>query len=303
MHYNEMQILEAKKKYENKLFVVKFGGALAEDMDVVSHIANQIYYLSKTVKCIFYIVHGGGKSINQALKEAGIEIVRDKKTGLRITNQKTLAVSDRSLRDLNKAIVRCFNTGLDKKTVFFGAAGYDHKGLVANAYGLDLGGYTGHSPIVNVDYFHQLINPVTSMKSVPIVYPICWNDKAKLNKDNRLNVNADDVASAFACQMNAAKLIVCSDVPGVLNDKNKLILEMSPDDVDMLIENGVVTGGMVPKVKALKMAANRMKNGAAVILDGRKPTSIIDNVMLDIGSGTLVSKKVSQMKFVEAPRL
>ncbi|HAX91054.1 MAG TPA: hypothetical protein DCY07_02450 [Rhodospirillaceae bacterium] len=293
------QIQKWQGVYEGKLVVVKFGGALAEDTEIVSNIAKQVDYLQKFVRVRSIVIHGGGKQIDQDLTTAGLEITRDKTTGLRVTDRRTLDVSDRSLRALNGKIVRSFHDTC-REIVAVGSAGYDGKTLTAEPCSSELGGYTGHSPMVDSTYLHQLIS-CTQKPLVPVIYPICWNNAAQ-DGESRLNVNADDVACALATQMGAVRLIFCADVPGVLDKEGRLISELSPFDVDNLIEEGVVTGGMIAKLKSLGKAGEKMTTGGAVILDGRDPNAILAEILSDSGSGTLVRKDIARIKVVDAPK-
>lgn len=291
------QIQKWHQVYEGKLVVIKFGGALAENPEYVANIAKQADYLRRFVKVKSIIVHGGGKQIDKDLVAAGLEITRDQKTGLRITDQKTLDVSDNSLRALNGSIVRIFHKTC-KELVAIGSAGYDGKILTAEACHPDLGGYTGHSPMVDSARLDCLIQ-CTEPPFAPIVYPICWNRQEQ--DERRLNVNADDVACALAVRMNAVRLIYCADVPGVLDKDGRLVSELSPFDVDKLIEEGTVTGGMITKLKSLGNASEKMADGGAVILDGRNPNAILAEILSDCGSGTLVRKDISKIKVIDTP--
>lgn len=293
------QIQKWQQVYEGKLVVVKFGGALAEDPIHVANIAKQIDYLQKFVRVRSIVVHGGGKQIDQDLKAAGIEITKDKATGLRVTDKKTLDISDRSLRALNGEIVRSFHTTCNE-IVAVGCSGYDGKILTAEACSPELGGYTGHSPEVNGHYLNQLVRSAAP-SLVPVLYPICWNAVAQ-DGESRLNVNADDVACALAEQMGAVRLILCADVPGVLDKEGRLISELSPFDVDRLIEEETVTGGMIAKLKSLGKAGEKMTKGGAVILDGRDPNAILAEILSDSGSGTLVRRDITKLKVVDMPK-
>ncbi len=293
------QIQKWHQVYEGKLVIIKFGGALAENPKYVSNIAKQADYLRRFVKVKSIIVHGGGSQIDRELAAAGIEVTKDKKTGLRITNQKTLDVSDRSLRTLNGNIVRIFHRTC-KEIVAIGSAGYDGKILTAEACHPDLGGYTGHSPAVDSSRLDCLIQ-CAEPPFVPVVYPICWN--AQEQEERRLNVNADEVACALATRMKAIRLIFCADVPGVLDKDGRLVSELSPLDVDKLIEEGTVSGGMIAKLKSLGKAGEKMTDGGAVILDGRNPNAILAEILSDCGSGTLVRKDITKIKVVDKPTI
>src|SRR5690606_31773429 len=114
----------------------------------------------------------------------------------------------------------------------------------------------GDANTINQAFFEQIF-AIKSQRTVPVIYPICWNDEAT-DTENRLNVNADSVASIIASQLNAKRLIMCTDVPGVLDKERNLISGISTDTVEDLILDGTVTGGMKPKLQAAVQAAERM---------------------------------------------
>lgn len=274
-------ILKYHEKYRGETLVIKFGGSLAESDSVIRSLARQVAFLSNSMGAKIVLVHGGGKQIDDALARAKIEIKRDPKTGLRITDKETLAVSDDALRLLNGRVVRLFQE--ESATIqAIGFAGYEARLVHAQP----VHDYTGQPAEVNVDFLNRLLEK-SSDAVIPIIYPICWSDSAE-DLEKRLNVNADDAAAAIAGQIGARRLILCSDTPGVLDKDGNRLTGLSTLDIEHLIESGTVTGGMIPKLRAAAEAADQLKMGGVVILDGRKDNFILAELLSEDGVGTLI---------------
>ncbi|MDR3425237.1 MAG: hypothetical protein P4M13_09260 [Alphaproteobacteria bacterium] len=212
------ETMKWRKFYEGSRIVVKFGGALAEAPKVVLNIAKQVICLKEFIRLSVVVVHSGGKQVDAKLEALGKEIKRDQKTGLRITDQNTLEATDDSLGCLNRDIVETFrNVGHDIIPV--GAAGYKQN-IVATSCGRDLGGFTGHLPVVSEGSCLDDWSADDFASYIPIIYPICQNRDSN-GQENRLNVNADDVAAAIAEHLKVKRFILCSDIPGVLDAEGK----------------------------------------------------------------------------------
>lgn len=274
-------LIKYKDKYEDKLIVIKFGGALAEDDEVIRSIGRQVSFLSHNIGAHIIVVHGGGKQINEALKKENITPARDPKTDLRITDEATLKITDQALRSLNGHVVRIFHE-VSESMQATGMAGYDAR--IVTAKPTDQ--FTGEATDVDTSYLSNLLH-LDAHDIVPVIYPVCWNDNPQ-DAEARLNVNADDVAAIIASRMDAIRLILCSDIPGVLDKEGNLLTDLSSYDVDRLVEEGVVTGGMISKLRAASEAADAIENGGVVILDGRQPSAILKEIFLDEGNGTLI---------------
>jgi acetylglutamate kinase len=270
-----------RDKYADELIVIKFGGTLAEDPEAIALLARQIEYLSHTVNAKIVMVHGGGVLIDRKLKQAGLEIKKNPLTGMRVTDHKSIDLIDKELRTLNRNLVRDF-TKFAPHLSMIGMAGYD--GFAVKAISDD-GSYTGHTDSVDRKYLNRLTN---AKGNVPIIYPICFNKDG--NDDPRLNVNADHVASILASQLKARRLILCSDVPGVLDAHGNLIRGLSTSQVDVLINNKTVTGGMIAKLKSAVHSAEQVTSGGVVILDGREENALLKELLTDEGHGTLIRR-------------
>ena len=206
------------------------------------------------------VVHGGGPFIKQALDGAGLEhsFIR----GLRVTTAKSLPIVEQSLTILNKKLSQEIGPAV-------GISGRDNNCLLAEKISDELG-FVGNITKVN----HGFLNDLLSIKVTPVIAPL-----ASDNKQGVLNVNADQVAGAVAAALKSA-VIFLSDVPGVLDDYKKpgsLLREISKAEILERIDNGKITGGMIPKVEA---ALNALAQGAdyALIADGRQ-ADILNNLI------------------------
>ncbi|HNQ91623.1 MAG TPA: acetylglutamate kinase [Alphaproteobacteria bacterium] len=276
-----------KKQYHNQIIVVKFGGALAKP-ESVKKIAEQIGYLQTQVGAKVMVVHGGGGQINDALKAQGIEVKKDPATGLRVTDAQTLDVTDKMLKILNGDIVDIFNQVAGEKWRACGISGYDRG--VLEAVPVDgHGNYTGTMTGMKTGLMKEFLE---RGGVVPVLTSVCFNALAGDGEENRLNVNADEVAVHVAVHMDAARLIVCSDKDGVLNKQGKKISQIFVDQVGGLIKDGTVTDGMIPKLKMLAQAVQEMKGGGGVALvNGFEDKAILKELLNKQGGGTLILER------------
>lgn len=270
-----------RDKYADELIVIKFGGTIAEDPEAIALLARQVEYLSHSVNAKIIMVHGGGVLIDRKLKQSGIEIKKNPSTGMRVTDHESIDLIDKELRALNRNLVRDF-THFAPHLSMIGMAGYDGFAIKASS---DEGSFTGIADNINQQYLTRLIS---AKGNVPIIYPICFN-KHKC-ADPRLNVNADHVASILASKLKARRLILCSDVPGVLDANGDLIRGLSTGQVDTLIKNKTVTGGMIAKLQSAAHSAQQVTSGGVVIINGREENALLKELLTDEGHGTLIRR-------------
>lgn len=278
-------ILKYKQEYKGRVVVLKLGGNLVADSQVIENVARQAAMLRHNLDIKTIIVHGGGSQIDQELQKLNIPVQKDKATGLRITDKKTLEVSDRVMRGLNGQVVNVFNK-VAKDIRAIGMAGYDARAIQAVPLLTNSENYTGGPTLVDTQYFEHLFS---YPDSVPIIYPICYNPEAK--DDARMNVNADEVAGILAARLDAKRLMLCSDVLGVLNNEGQLISEIMIDEVDKLIDDEVVTGGMIQKLRTAANVAQMMQAGNVTIVDGQTEGAILAEVLSSKGSGTIIRRR------------
>jgi len=261
------------KKYKEDLIVIKYGGNVLIDRKIFNNFIEDISILNKLGLSII-IVHGGGPRIERELKKENIQTKFI--NGLRVTDEKVIKIVEEVLIDFNNDIV----SSLKKK----GSKAVSINSKINNVINVipdkrELG-FVGVPDKINSDTIKDMI----SQNQIPIVAPL------GLDKNNQAyNINGDTAASAIAKKLKSRRLILMTNVEGVYDDRKKLIPEIKPFDLENLIKWKIVGEGMIPKIEN---CVNAVENGVrgVVILDGRKPHSILDEIFSDKGSGTLIRK-------------
>ena len=259
------------EKYNNEYIIIKCGGSVLVDQDLFNNFINDISILNK-LGFIPIIIHGGGKRISVKLNEAGIK--SNFINGLRVTDEKSINIVEEVLNTFNREITNALkNNGCDSQ----GITNKQNNILVVEQENNKLG-YVGTPKEIN----QSTIELIVKEKKVPVIAPL------GLGKDNKVfNINADTAAGAIAKKLNARRLIIMSDVEGVLDNNKKLISEINTDKINELINNETISGGMIPKIKnCLDVATNGVKG--VCIIDGRLDHSILFELLSDKGSGTLI---------------
>ena len=259
------------EKYNDEYIVIKCGGSVLVNQDLLNNFINDISILNK-LGFIPIIIHGGGKRISTKLNEAGIK--SDFINGLRVTDKKSISVVEDVLSEFNKEITEALKKkGCDAQSI----TNKQNNILLVEQDKQDLG-FVGTPTEIN----KSVIDKIIDKKKVPIIAPI------GLDKDNQVfNINADAAAGAIAKKLNARRLIIMSDVEGVLDNNKRLISEINTDKINELIRNETISGGMIPKIKnCLDVASNGVKG--VCIIDGRLDHSILFELLSDKGSGTLI---------------
>ena len=275
------QALPYIQKYYGKTVVIKYGGNAMINEELKSSVMEDITLL-KFIGLNPIVVHGGGPDISSALTTYGIE--SRFVNGLRVTDADTVWIAQMVLvGKTNKEIVAGIN-GKGGRAV--GISGIDGALLECEKYYTEVDGekadigYVGDIVHVNQDLLHLL----TSDKYIPVVAPI-GTDK----NGQSYNINADTVASELACALKAEKLMLLTDIDGVKDADGNIIFEMSVQETRRLINEGVINGGMIPKVlgcvKAIGGGVQRVH-----IIDGRVPHSILLEIITDTGIGTMITK-------------
>ena len=265
---------EVKKyleKYNNEYIVIKCGGSVLIDQNLFDIFIEDISTLNK-LGFTPIIVHGGGKRISNKLNEIGLESKFIK--GLRVTDKETIKVVEEVLIDFNKEIINA----LDKQNCESQSINSKENNILTVVQENEELGFVG-SP-TNVD--QSIIDKIIADKKVPIIAPLGLD-----KNDQTYNVNADTAAGYIAKKINARRLIILSDVEGVLDKNKNLISEINSESIKDLIDNETITGGMIPKINnCLDVASNGVKG--VVIIDGRKNHSVLFELLSDGGSGTLI---------------
>ena len=260
-------------KYKKELIVIKYGGNVLIDRNIFNNFIEDISVLNKLGLSII-VVHGGGPRIERKLKEENIQTKFI--NGLRVTDEKVISIVENVLIDFNKDIVDSLKkkgseaVSITSKTNNVINVVPDNKEL----------GFVGIPDSINIEFLEEIINK----KKIPVIAPL-GIDKNK----NTYNINGDTAASAIAKKLKSRRLLLMTNVEGVYDDRKTLISEIKPFDIENLVKLKIVQGGMIPKIKNCIDAVENGVRGV-VILDGRKPHSILDEIFSDKGSGTLIRK-------------
>ncbi|MBD1172241.1 acetylglutamate kinase [Pelagibacterales bacterium SAG-MED05] len=260
-------------KYEKEKIVIKYGGNVLIDRKVFNNFIADIDVINKLGLSIV-VVHGGGPRIKRELDKK--KIVSKFINGLRVTDKNIIDTVEEVLIDFNNDIVNSL------KKLGSEAASFHTKidNIIEVEPEREELGFVGIPEKINTN----LIEDALSKNKIPIIAPL------GLGKNNQtFNINGDTAASAIAKKLKARRLILMTNVEGVYDDKKNLISEIKPFDLDNLIKWKIVEGGMIPKIENCVDAVENGVRGV-VILDGRKPHSILHEIFSDIGSGTLIRK-------------
>ena len=267
-------INEVKKyleKYNDEYIVIKCGGSVLVDNKLFDIFIKDISVLNK-LGFIPIIVHGGGKRISNKLNELGIKSNFIK--GLRVTEKETIEVVEQVLIEFNSEIIEALK---EQQCTSQTINSRENNIMTVVQENTELG-FVGTPKEIN----KLIIDKIVDEKKVPVIAPL------GLDENNQAyNINADTAAGSIAKKIEARRLIIMSDVEGVLDSNKKLIPEINSQSIKDLINDEVVTGGMIPKINnCLDVACNGVKG--VVIIDGRKNHSILFELLSDKGSGTLI---------------
>ena len=274
------------QRFEGKVMVVKYGGNAMTDPILESSFARDIVML-KTVGIHPVVVHGGGPQVDNLLKELGRS--SDRIDGMRVTDKATMDVVEMVLGgSVNKSIVNLINkhggraiglTGKDASLIRAKKLPMTKMDEQGNPQQIDLG-FVGDVVSINRDVIDLMI----ASNFIPVIAPLGVDDEG-----NTYNINADVVAGKVAEFMLAEKLILLTNIKGVLDKEGNVATGLTPSKVDEMIADGTISGGMIPKISyALEAVKNGVKS--AVIVDGRVPHATLLGVFTDKGVGTLISR-------------
>lgn len=274
------------QRFEGKVMVVKYGGNAMTDPILESSFARDIVML-KTVGIHPVVVHGGGPQVDNLLKELGRSSERI--DGMRVTDKATMDVVEMVLGgSVNKSIVNLINkhggraiglTGKDASLIRAKKLPMTKMDEQGNPQQIDLG-FVGDVVSINRDVIDLMI----ASNFIPVIAPLGVDDEG-----NTYNINADVVAGKVAEFMLAEKLILLTNIKGVLDKEGNVATGLTPSKVDEMIADGTISGGMIPKISyALEAVKNGVKS--AVIVDGRVPHATLLEVFTDKGVGTLISR-------------
>ncbi|HLH97349.1 MAG TPA: acetylglutamate kinase [Xanthobacteraceae bacterium] len=281
------EALPHMQRYDEEIVVVKYGGHAMGEEEMAKNFARDIVLLEQTA-INPVVVHGGGPQIGDMLNRLGIQ--SQFAAGLRITDQATIEIVEMVLAgSINKQIVGFIN-GAGGRAV--GLCGKDGNMVLAHKISrsmidpdshieriIDLG-FVGEPERVDV----TVLNQILGRDLIPVLAPL-----ATSREGVTYNINADTFAGAIAGALGAKRLLLLTDVPGVLDKSKSLIRELSANDARALIADGTITGGMIPKVETCLYALEQGVEGV-VILDGRVPHAVLLELLTDHGAGTLMRR-------------
>ena len=265
------------RKYSGKTLVIKYGGNAMNDEAITTTILQDIAAL-KIVGVNPILVHGGGPEINKMLTRLGVQ--SQFKNGLRVTDEQTMEVAQMILcGKINKNIVGELNS-LGVKAI--GLCGKDSQLIKAQTLDPELG-YVGKITEINA----KLLEILAKDEFIPVIASIATDELG-----NSYNVNADTAAAAIGAAMQAEKLLFLTDIDGIMTDKDDpktLINRITVSELQKMIDNGSVSGGMVPKAQSCIDAIERGIN-SVFVLNGMLPHSILLELFTDSGVGTMIEK-------------
>jgi len=281
------EALPYMQRYDEAIVVVKYGGHAMGEEHLAREFARDIVLLEQTA-INPVVVHGGGPQIEAMLKKVGVQ--SQYAAGLRITDAKTLEIVEMVLAgSINKQMVGYINEAGGKAV---GLCGKDGNMVIARKLTrtmvdpdsnieklVDLG-FVGEPDKVDT----TVLNEILGRQLIPVLAPV-----AAAANGGTFNVNADTFAGAIAAALNAKRLLLLTDVPGVLDRSKTLIKELSVDDARRLIADGTIAGGMIPKVETCIDALDHGVEGV-VILDGKVPHAVLLELFTELGAGTLIHR-------------
>ncbi len=273
---NGPSIDEVKKyttKYSNDIIVIKCGGSVLLEKNLFNQFIEDISVINKLGLSVV-VVHGGGKNIQKKLDEHNLKSAFI--DGLRVTDEKTIKIVEEALLELNFEILseisnhHANSASISPKKNNIIRVTPERKEL----------GFVGTPTEIKKNTILEIINE----KKIPLIVPM------GIGEDNNIyNINADVAAGAIAKELKARRLLLMTDVEGVLDKSKNLISEINSSMANEMLENKTIAGGMIPKIKTCLDAVNNGVTGV-VIVDGRKQHSILFEIFSDKGAGTLIRK-------------
>ena len=261
------------QKYKNELIVIKYGGNVFIDREIFNNFISDLKILNELGLSVI-VVHGGGPRIKRELDKSNIKskFIR----GLRVTDKKIINIVENVLIDFNNDIVKSLE---EKGTKGVSINTKNNNVIHVDPESSELG-FVGVPKKIE----YNVINKILNENFIPVISPL------GLGKDlQTYNINGDTAAGAIAKSLKSRRLLLMTNVEGVLDKNKKLIQEISSSKILEMIKDETITGGMIPKINTCLDAIN---NGvtAVAIIDGRKKYSILFEIFSDKGSGTLIRK-------------
>ena len=261
------------KKYSKEKIVIKCGGRVLLDPNLFNNFIKDVVILKK-LGLTPLLVHGGGLGIKKKLDESNIK--SNFIMGLRVTDEKMIKIVEDVMVEFNKEIVKALEKESCKaKSITI----RENNAIYVRQKSKELG-YVGSPNRID----DKLIKNFTDKDFIPVIAPMGVDEKKQA-----YNINADTAAGALAISLKSRRLLLMTDVEGVCDENNKLISEINSEEAEKLIFDETIHGGMIPKIRTCINAVNNDVRGV-VIIDGRKPHSILFELFSDKGAGTLIRK-------------
>ncbi len=260
-------------KYKNDLIVIKYGGNVFIDRNIFNNFISDLSIL-KQLGLSIVVVHGGGPRIKRELDKSNIKskFIR----GLRVTDEKIINIVENVLIDFNIDIV----DSLKEKGTEAISINTKKNNIIEVIPESEELGFVGKPSRINSD----IVKNILAKNMIPIISPL---GKGKNNQT--YNINGDTAAGAIAKSLKSRRLILMTNINGVLDKEKKLIEEITSTEILKMINDEIITEGMIPKINTCLDAVNNGVTGV-VIVDGRKPHSILFEIFSDKGAGTLIRK-------------
>ena len=268
-------INEVKKylnKYKNEYIIIKIGGACLNDESLFKILIEDISILKK-INFNPILVHGGGKRLTAKLSQLNIK--SKFVAGLRVSNKDVVKIAQDVFIEFNKEIVNEIKKNSTNATSI---TSKENNIINVKAISEELG-FVGTPYTIDVDVLKKIVK----VNEVPVIAPLGLNSKNQVH-----NVNADDIATFVASSLNARRLIIISDVAGVMDKDNNLISEINSSKVKEMIKRGEISGGMQVKLNSAINISHKVKG--TVIISGKKTRSLLFELLSDSGAGTLIRK-------------
>jgi acetylglutamate kinase len=278
------EALPHMQRYDEETVVIKYGGHAMGEEEAARQFARDVVLLEQTAVNPV-VVHGGGPQIEAMLKRLGIK--SQFADGLRVTDAATIEIVEMVLAgSINKQIVSLINQAGGKAVGLCGKDGnlvtarkVNRPGKTSSADLIDLG-FVGEPDKIDV----TVLNHVLGRELIPVLAPVATGPNGET-----YNVNADTFAGYIAGALKAKRLLLLTDVPGVMDKSKSLISDLSVNDARKLIADGTISGGMIPKVETCITALEQGVEGV-VILDGKVPHAVLLELFTDHGAGTLIHR-------------
>ena len=267
------EVIKYVKKYKNELIVIKYGGNVLIDREIFNNFITDVSILNKLGLSII-VVHGGGPRIQRELEKSNIKSKFI--NGLRVTDGKIINIVESVLIDFNIDIVN----SLKKKGTQAVSIHTKNNNIIDVKPEAEELGFVGIPDKIN----NNIILDIIKQNKIPVISPLGLG-----NENQTHNINGDTAAMAIAKSLKSRRLLLMTNVDGVLDKEKKLIEELSSSKIVKMVEDGTITEGMIPKINACLDAVNNGVTGVGII-NGTKEHSCLWEIFSDRGSGTLIRK-------------